>query len=228
MLSNQFLFEAYKIPVIFYDQIGNGASSHAVDEPKTFWTPQLFMDELNNLVEALGISQRFNLLGHSWGGMLVGNYAAQNVPEGLKKVIIANAPSAIDLYEEGTMHLLEQFPKHFADMLKKHEIAGTMDSSEFTEGMMKFNRKHVCTVDPWPESLIQSFNAVQENPNVYSTMWGHTDWNARTLLISAPLDEVQEIAVLPWFMGISQVKWVELQHSTHLPQFEEPGRCKIC
>ncbi|KAJ3851683.1 hypothetical protein EV368DRAFT_28163, partial [Lentinula lateritia] len=72
--------------------------------------------------------------------------------------------------------------------------------------------------------------------------WGHTNWNitgtlqgwsvidilpcikAKTLLISAPFDEVQDIAVQPWFSRVSQVKWVELQNSTHLPQFEEPER----
>ncbi|KAJ3859412.1 Alpha/Beta hydrolase protein [Lentinula novae-zelandiae] len=230
------------IPVIFYDQIGNGASSLALQEADTFWTPKLFMDELNNLVEKLGISGNFNLLGHSWGGMLVGNYAAERVPKGLKRIIIANAPSAIDLYERGTRKLLNQFPDNFADMLQKHELEGTMDSSEFQEGMMKFNQKHICTVDPWPQNLIQSFNAVQQNPHVYSTMWGHTDWNitgtlrgwsvvdilpcikAKTLLISAPFDEVQDIAVQPWFSRVSQVKWVEMQNSTHLPQFEEPER----
>lgn len=102
--------------------------------------------------------------------MLVGNYAAERVPKGLKQIIIANSPSAIDLYERGTRKLLNQFPDNFADMLQKHELEGTMDSIEFQEGMKKFNQKHICTVDPWPQNLIQSFNAVQQNPHVYSTM----------------------------------------------------------
>jgi pimeloyl-ACP methyl ester carboxylesterase len=45
-----------------------------------------------------------------------------------------------------------------------------------------------------------------------------------TLVISAPLDSVQEIAVLPFFLRIPTVKWVELQNSTHLPLFEEPEK----
>lgn len=45
-----------------------------------------------------------------------------------------------------------------------------------------------------------------------------------TLLISAPLDEIQEVAVLPFFLKIPKVKWVELQNSTHLAQFEEPEK----
>lgn len=58
----------HRIPVILYDQIGNGASSHWPDAPKEFWVPSLFMDELNNLTQALGISDDFDLLGQSWGG----------------------------------------------------------------------------------------------------------------------------------------------------------------
>ena len=45
-----------------------------------------------------------------------------------------------------------------------------------------------------------------------------------TLLVTAPLDSVQEVAVLPWFVRIPRIKWVELQNSTHLPHLEEPER----
>jgi len=45
-----------------------------------------------------------------------------------------------------------------------------------------------------------------------------------TLLISAALDEMQEVAVLPFFLQIPKIKWVELRNSTHLAQFEEPER----
>ena len=45
-----------------------------------------------------------------------------------------------------------------------------------------------------------------------------------TLLLSAPLDEVQPITVLPWFRNIPKVKWVEFVKSTHLAHFEEPER----
>lgn len=45
-----------------------------------------------------------------------------------------------------------------------------------------------------------------------------------TLLINSPLDEVQDISVLPWFLHVPKIKWVQLQNSTHLAQFEEPER----
>ena len=45
-----------------------------------------------------------------------------------------------------------------------------------------------------------------------------------TLLISSPLDEVQEASVRPFFLKVPRIKWVELQNSTHLGQFEEPEK----
>ena len=62
----------YGIPVILYDQIGCGESTRYPERmgDAAFWTPELFMAELDNLKQALGIKE-FDLLGQSWGGMLV-------------------------------------------------------------------------------------------------------------------------------------------------------------
>jgi len=69
-------------------------------------------------------------------------------------------------------------------------------------------------------------------PSQFTTIGNLKNWDITgiinkiacpTLLISAPLDEIQEVAVLP-FLKIPKVKWVELQNSTHLGQFEEPER----
>lgn len=47
-----------------------------------------------------------------------------------------------------------------------------------------------------------------------------------TLLITAPLDEVQESAWFP-FLNIPNVKWVEITTSTHLAMYEDPERYVI-
>jgi len=60
-----------RIPIVFYDQLGNGESSHCPGVPKEFWTPELFMDELDNLLQSLGIYDDFDLIGHSWGGAFI-------------------------------------------------------------------------------------------------------------------------------------------------------------
>ena len=103
--------------------------------------------------------------------MLAGHYAAVRTPNGLKRLVIANAPASADLFEQSTNALLEQFPGDLAKILRKHEAEETTGSPEYQEAMVKFNRKHICDMDPWPQELIQSFGEAMNNPMVHSTMY---------------------------------------------------------
>jgi pimeloyl-ACP methyl ester carboxylesterase len=69
MLPHLDLFASYGIPVITYDQIGIGRSTRLPEKPDSFWTVDLFIAELENLLIHFGITESFDLLGHSWGGM---------------------------------------------------------------------------------------------------------------------------------------------------------------
>jgi pimeloyl-ACP methyl ester carboxylesterase len=78
------------IPVIFYDQLGNGSahrsrtrmwltrnlrqSSHAANKPAEFWSIDLMIDELVNLLRYFGIEQGFSLFGHSVSSLLAAHY----------------------------------------------------------------------------------------------------------------------------------------------------------
>lgn len=61
----------HSIPVLMYHQIGCGKSTHFADkkDDASFWTPELFMTELDNVKSHLGIKD-FYLLGQSWGWVL--------------------------------------------------------------------------------------------------------------------------------------------------------------
>ncbi|KAK7677081.1 hypothetical protein QCA50_019979 [Cerrena zonata] len=74
---NDELYKLHDIPVILYDQIGNGNSTHLPEKrgDADFWTVQLFINELDNLLKHLAIQQRYDILGHSWGGMLAASFA---------------------------------------------------------------------------------------------------------------------------------------------------------
>ena len=183
---------AHSRPVIFYDQLGNGASSHCTGVPGEFWQIELFMDELENLLGALGVSGDFDLLGHSWGGMyapicstggvhsflfcmkfpgiLGATYAATRAPRGLKRLIILNAPASVALSHRGTELLLSAFPAEFVRTLRAHEAAGTTDSAEYQACCMEFYKKHLTALDPWPEDLLTSFRAAAANPTVRHTL----------------------------------------------------------
>lgn len=148
------------------------------------------MDELDNLLRGLGIYDNFDLLGQSWGGtylncqpsipvinlclfigMLGAQYASSRPPKGLKRLIIANSPASVELMSIGADVLLNRFPENFVRMIRKHEEDGTTDSQEYRDGVMKYYKKHTCTLDPWPEELLASFEATDKNPTVYQTMY---------------------------------------------------------
>jgi len=53
--------------VIFYDQLGGGASSHPHNP--SMWSIQLFVEELDAIRKALTLNH-LHILGQSWGGVL--------------------------------------------------------------------------------------------------------------------------------------------------------------
>ena len=81
-------------PVIVYDQIGCGQSTHIKDQPSEFWTVELFKEELNLLLNELKISKKYILVGQSWGGFLTFAHAVDK-PKGLRGLIIANSLASV-------------------------------------------------------------------------------------------------------------------------------------
>jgi len=73
--------------VVFYDQRGNGRSTPLKDDQTTKLLDQIA--DLDALRAHLG-AQKFDLLGHSWGGYLVMAYASRH-PERIQHLVIADA-----------------------------------------------------------------------------------------------------------------------------------------
>ncbi|KAH9834542.1 proline-specific peptidase [Rhodofomes roseus] len=236
--------QSHGIPVVFYDQIGIGASAHPTGRPAHpgFWNMELFMDELDNLLARLGVHDDFDLLGHSWGCMLAVQYASSRHPEGMRHLVLADGSPSMELWARGTDALRVQLPVQVQATLKEHELHGTTDSQEYQDAVMVFYKKHVCNMDPWPKELLQSFEAMDKDPTVYSTMIGPSDihivgtlrtWSCvdqlhnspcPTLLVNSPMDEAQDVNFVPMFEKINCVKWVQFVGSTHLAFYEEPER----
>jgi len=103
--------------------------------------------------------------------MLAAEYAASRTPKGLKRLIIANTRASTALFSQGMDLLLSRFPEGFVKTLRKHEADGTTQSKEYMNASMAFFKRHICTVDPWPKELIQSFMEISKNPTVNHTMY---------------------------------------------------------
>ena len=102
--------------------------------------------------------------------MLAGQYAATRAPKGLKHLIIVNAPASVELSVQGTNQLLSRYPAEFVNTIRKHEADGTITAAEYLACCAQFHKEHFCTLDPWPQNLVASFQGVETNPTVRRTL----------------------------------------------------------
>jgi len=228
-------------PVVHYDQFGCGNSTHAPDAPAGQWTVQFFLDELAQLLTALGIEDRHAVLGQSWGGMLAAEYGVTR-PAGLQSLVIANSPASMRTWVAEANRLRSDLPPGIDEVLTRHEQAGTTDSAEYAEAEKAFYDRHVCRVVPNPPEVAASFDKLAQDPTVYHTMNGPSefhvvgslaDWTVAdlvpaisvpTLVISGLYDEATPLCVKPYLDGIPDVRWELFESSSHLPHVEEPER----
>ena len=228
-------------PVVHYDQLGNGGSTHLPDRGTEFWTPELFLDELDNLLRTLGVADNYVLFGQSWGGLLAARHAASR-PVGLRGLVIANSPASYRLWRQEMAVLRAALPPEVDAVLRAHEEAGSTDSEEYYTAMRVFYDRHVCRIVPWPRDYAASFMEVVDDPTVYSIMNGPSEFHVvgtlrdfsveeclpdievPTLLVSGRYDEATPVTVQPFHDRIPDVRWEVFEDSSHLPHLEEPER----
>jgi L-proline amide hydrolase len=225
-------------PVIHYDQVGNGRSTHLRDKGADFWTVDLFLDELENLIEQLDFADGYHLLGQSWGGMLGAEHGIRQ-PRGLRSLVISDSPASMPLWLAAAAEMRALLPPEVQDTLTRHETAGTTDSPEYAAAMEVFYARHVCRIVPHPPELARTFAAIADDPTVYHTMNGPSEFHvigtlktwsvvdaahriqAPTLLISGRHDEAAPSTVQPFADAIPDVRWHIFEESSHVPHIEE-------
>ena len=227
--------------VVHYDQLGCGRSTHLREEGAGFWTVSLFLDELDNLLEGLGIVSAYAVLGQSWGGMLAAEHAVRQ-PRGLQALVIANSPASMELWLAEANRLREDLPADVQATLLRHEQAGTTDSAEYLAAEKVFYDRHVCRVVPNPPEVVASFDALAKDPTVYHAMNGPSEFHVigtmktwsvidrlhevtvPTLLVNGRHDEATPACVQPFADHIPDVRWEVFEDSSHLPHVEEEER----
>ncbi|KAF2120819.1 Alpha/Beta hydrolase protein [Lophiotrema nucula] len=235
------LYRNQKIPIIFYDHIGCGKSTHFRDRmgDESFWRVDLFIRELDNLVDTLRLRNGFSILGQSWGGVLAGSYEAKQ-PLGLRKAVISSGPSSIKLYMQGVHELFERLPEDVRKALRDCGRRGDRESEEYEKAAAVWSQRHVCRLEHWPEPLKATFANLTDDTTAYLTMPSEfqvvgslRDWEVwsnahkiqvETLVLNGRYDEVQDMAVLPWFKNIPKVEWVTLENASHMGHWEERKR----
>src|SRR5438552_3911234 len=106
--------------VVHYDQLGNGRSTHFPDRGGDFWTVELFVRELHNLVDVLGIGERHHVLGQSWGGFLAQEYGITR-PDGLRSLVLADTAASFPDFVAEANRLRADLPPEVEATLTHHE-----------------------------------------------------------------------------------------------------------
>ncbi|TMV82890.1 alpha/beta fold hydrolase, partial [Thioclava sp. BHET1] len=178
----------------------------------------------------------------SWGGMLGAEFAVRR-PAGLKALVIANSPASMALWVSEANRLREDLPAEVQATLLKHEAAGNYTDPDYLAAVDVFYQRHVCRVVPMPEEVKRTFDAIADDPTVYHSMNGPTefhvigtmrDWTiidrlsaieVPVLLISGRHDEATPAVVQPFADEIPNVRWIIFEASSHMPHVEEREAC---
>lgn len=116
------LWSKYGVPVVFYDQVGCGSSTHLpqMEGNKEFWQEPLFTAELENLLAYLKISDvnggGYFLFGHSFGGRIAAAFASSR-PPGLKRLVLASALASTELSRRGNALQRRELPAEIRQTL---------------------------------------------------------------------------------------------------------------
>ncbi|HKZ33505.1 MAG TPA: proline iminopeptidase-family hydrolase [Vicinamibacteria bacterium] len=162
------------IELIYYDQLGSAYSDQPKDE--SLWTTERFVDEVEQVRQALGLTQDdFYLLGHSWGGILAAEYALAHQQQ-LKGLVISNMMMSIPDYNRYASDVLAKgmdpgVVKEIKDLEKK----GEYESPRYMELLLPhFYAKHICRLEEWPDAVTRSFGKL--NKQVYVLMQGPSEF----------------------------------------------------
>ena len=159
--------------------------------------------------------------------------------QGVKSLILSNAPASMPLWVEETTRLRRELPREVQTVLDQHEEANTIDSSGYQEAMVVFYRRHVCRLDEWPSCLMRSFSAMEADPRVYHAMCGVSEFNITgslrdwdvssrlhlirqpTLVISGEYDEATPKVAEALHRGIAESEWELMPDCSHLCHLEQ-------
>jgi len=166
-------------------------------------------------------------------------YAAGR-PEGLVSLIVESSPPSVPAWMPEVARLRSELPPEVEATLREHEEAGTTDSPEYEEAVMVFYQRHLCRTDPWPDWLVECFQALDANPEVYHSMNGPSefhvigtikDWDITdrlgqidvpTLVFSGRYDEVTPVTTEAAHRAVPGSEYVVMEESSHMAQAEQP------
>jgi proline-specific peptidase len=186
-------------PVILYDQIGNGRSSYAADKPASFWTIDLMIDELVNLLRHFNIEDDFDVLGHSWGAQLLAKYLIRRSPAGLKHAVFSNPLCDEQAYRAGQAEQLKQLPQWVQDGMRSKELEVRR------RAMYAYGAVHFCRVSPPPPEFVSTIEYGLKHMHVWDSLYVSTPHhNDAALILTANTALPANYGNGVWWIGFIQ------------------------
>ena len=157
-------------PVIFFDQLGCGRSTHKMDT--TQMNIKFYVDEVYRVKKALGLKE-FYLYGQSWGTILGVEYYFAH-PEGIKGLILSSPALSGKLWIRDAQLLLSQLPDTLQKVIRKYEKLKEFHAPQYVEAMMTYYKKHIARKQPWSADIDSTFTYLGED--VYTYMNGPSEF----------------------------------------------------
>ena len=198
-------------PVVFWDQLGCGASDHP-DDPRAYSITQS-VEELHTLITFLR-EEKVHIVGQNWGGILAFEYISAHGIGRVASLTLLSTPSSVALVEASA-----------------HALLGEEELTASQAAIDAFEASHVCTFTrraPLDRALARA-----GVPGLWQGSSSIRDWEASkddmvsleecpTLVIRGEYDFVSRECISAW-LGIPDVKVVELEGCRHHVVLENPG-----
>lgn len=154
--------------VIFYDLLGGARSTHLPHKPETFWTFELFVTELDNLVKHFGLQDTsFDLLGHCLGGALAMEYVVRIQPKALRRLVLVTTCADSASQHTERKRLIGELPDGVREVLlesmENHTKEGVPFLQEEKDAWRYFSNINCCNLDPLPAELMYSADQAEDD-----------------------------------------------------------------
>ena len=162
------LFELSAVlPVVIYDQAGCGRSRQVCPERKLF-TIDSFVEELEALRASQGF-EKMHLLGHSFGGLIAGEYALK-YPSKVASIIFASVSIDIPRWIADGERLISGLPLMQRMVLREGLRTSQYHTPQFLSALAVYYQKHVYGFEIKPSSMIRA--EAEADARTYQIVWG--------------------------------------------------------
>ena len=158
--------------IIMYDQLGCGLSS--MPDNTDLWKVETWLEELKALITHLKLED-IHILGQSWGGMLLIQYMCEELPKGVKSIILSSTLSSARLWKEEQHRLIQLMDEKDQLAIEMAEKTGDFTREEYLLANDHFMLRHAGDVptEASPEPLRREKN---RGEMAYLYAWGPNEF----------------------------------------------------